>query len=94
MTIRMYATHKQLPLTRVGVKLKHTRIEAGKSAAGKPRPAKIDRIEREIEIEGDLDPQQRERMLAIANRCPVHRTLHSEIVDRTFLKPTSPPVEK
>lgn len=71
MTLRMYAAHKQLPLERVRVRLKHEKIK------GDSGP--VDRITREITIEGDLDAKQRERMLQIADRCPVHRTLHGEV---------------
>ncbi|WP_019590288.1 MULTISPECIES: bifunctional alpha/beta hydrolase/OsmC family protein [unclassified Thioalkalivibrio] len=71
MTLRMYAAHKQLPLERVRVHLQHEKLK------GENGP--VDRITREITIEGDLDAKQRERMLQIADRCPVHRTLHGEV---------------
>jgi putative redox protein len=67
MTLRMYAELKKLPLTRVSVALSHEKIEADGQ--------KVDRITREITLEGELTPEQRQRMLEIANRCPIHRTL-------------------
>jgi uncharacterized OsmC-like protein len=51
-----------------------------------PKDGKIDHIEREIEIDGPLDREQRQRLLEIADRCPVHRTLHSEIIIQSTLK--------
>ena len=72
MTLRMYAERKGLPLTRVQVDLRHEKIRA----ADQPP---VDRIERIITLEGDLTPEQRQRMLEIANKCPVYRTLTSNI---------------
>lgn len=72
MTLRMYAELKQLPLERVSVTLAHEKIEV----EGK---GKIDRISRQITLEGNLTPEQRKRMLEIANRCPVHRTLSGNL---------------
>jgi putative redox protein len=72
MTLRMYAEVKKLPLTRVSVALSHEKIEI----EGR---GKIDRITRHITLEGDLTPEQRTRMLEIANRCPVHRTLSGNL---------------
>ena len=79
MTLRLYARRKQLPLTRVSVRLRHSRIHAEDCADCETKTGFIDRIEREIEIEGALNPQQRQRLLEIANMCPVHRTLMGEI---------------
>jgi putative redox protein len=79
MTLRMYARRKQLPLTRVSVQLRHTRIHAEDCAECETKTGFIDRIEREITIEGDLNADQRARLLQIADMCPVHRTLTSEI---------------
>jgi uncharacterized OsmC-like protein/alpha-beta hydrolase superfamily lysophospholipase len=78
MTVRMYADRKGLPLERVAVTLGHEKIDAGNG--------RIDRIEREIEITGDLDEATRQRLLEIANKCPVHRTLHSEVLVESRLK--------
>ena len=72
MTLRMYAEHKELPLKRVHVDLRHEKIRT----ADQPP---VDHIERMITLEGDLTPEQRQRMLEIANKCPVYRTLTSNI---------------
>src|SRR5262245_24734670 len=79
MTLRLYARRKQLPLTRVAVRLRHARIHAVDCADCETKTGFIDRIEREIVLEGELDADQRKRMLEIADMCPVHRTLTSEI---------------
>lgn len=83
MTIRLYADLKKLPLTRVSVLLKHDKIHAADCEHCETREGKIDRIDREITLEGDLTPEQRTKLLEIADKCPVHRTLHSEIDIRT-----------
>ncbi|HMB58337.1 MAG TPA: OsmC family protein, partial [Xanthomonadales bacterium] len=79
MTLNMYARHKELPLVSVQVDLKHGKIHAEDCVDCETREGKIDRIEREIRLEGDLSEAQRQRLLEIADRCPVHRTLHGEI---------------
>jgi len=79
MTLRLYADHKKLPLERVTVRLVHKKIAADQCPDCKTQQGKVDHIEREIEIVGDLEPAQRRRLLEIADRCPVHRTLHSEV---------------
>jgi putative redox protein len=79
MTLRLYARRKQLPLTRVSVRLRHSRIHAEDCADCETKSGFIDRIDREIELEGELDSQQRQRLLEIADMCPVHRTLTGEI---------------
>jgi len=84
MTLRMYARHKKLPLERVTVKLKHGRVHAKDCEDCESDRGFVDVIEREIRIEGDeLTDEQKSRMLEIADRCPVHRTLHSEVKVRT-----------
>jgi putative redox protein len=84
MTLRMYARHKKLPLERVTVKLKHGRVHAKDCEDCNSDKGFVDIIEREIRIEGDeLTNEQKSRMLEIADRCPVHRTLHSEVKVRT-----------
>jgi putative redox protein len=83
MTIRLYADQKKLPLTRVAVRLTHDKIHATDCENCETKEGKIDRIEREITLEGDLSAEQRARLLEIADKCPVHRTLHSEIDIRT-----------
>ena len=79
MTVRMYAAQKKWPLERVTVDLKHDKVHAADCAECETREGKIDRIERVLTLEGDLDEAQRARLLEIANKCPVHRTLHSEV---------------
>ena len=83
MTIRLYADLKKLPLTRVAVRLTHDKIHAADCESCETREGKIDRIEREITLEGDLTAEQRAKLLEIADKCPVHRTLHGEIDVRT-----------
>ncbi|WOX04617.1 OsmC family protein [Microbulbifer pacificus] len=85
MTIRMYADHKNIPLARVRVILSHQKIHAQDCADCESSNGKIDEIVREVILEGDLTEEQRQRLLEIANRCPVHRTLTSEIKVRTRL---------
>jgi uncharacterized OsmC-like protein len=86
MTIRMYADLKKWPLESVVIRLKHQKIHAEDCRECETRNGKVDIIEREIELIGPLNKEQRERLLEIANKCPVHRTLHSEIVVRSRLK--------
>ena len=85
MTIRMYADRKKWPLEDVIVHLSHDKIHAEDCADCETREGKIDRIKRRIELEGALNTEQRQRLLEIAERCPVHRTLHSEIKVDTAL---------
>jgi len=79
MTMRLYADRKELPLDRVKVQLRHDKIHAEDCADCETKDGKIDRIVREIEMVGDLDDAQRAKLLEIADKCPVHRTLHSEV---------------
>ncbi|SRR5581483_2703417 len=85
MTISMYARRKQWPLESVTVRLRHSKIHAEDCAECETKEGMIDRIEREIELLGSLDAGQRAKLLEIANKCPVHRTLTSEIDIRTRL---------
>lgn len=85
MTLRMYAEHKGWPLERVAVRLTHDKIHARDCAECETREGKVDRIERVIEVRGALDAAQRARLLEIADRCPVHRTLEGEITIPTRL---------
>jgi putative redox protein len=85
MTLRMYADRKALPLNRVSVRLQHSTIHASDCESCETRQGKIDRIDRVITLEGDLDDAQRTRLLEIADKCPVHRTLHSEVQINTEL---------
>jgi uncharacterized OsmC-like protein/alpha-beta hydrolase superfamily lysophospholipase len=83
MTVRVYAERKHWPLERVTVRLKHARIHADDCADCEAHVGMLDRIDRTIHFRGDLDEDQRRRLLEIADRCPVHRTLRSEIDIRT-----------
>jgi putative redox protein len=85
MTLALYARRKGWPLTDVTVRLEHSRIHATDCAECETKEGKIDRIEREIVLEGPLTDEQRARLMEIADRCPVHRTLVSEINIRTRL---------
>jgi len=80
MTLRLYAERKKLPLEKVSVRLRHEKIHARDCENCDTQEGKIDRIEREIVLEGALDGAQRQRLLEIAEKCPVHRTLHSEVL--------------
>lgn len=84
MTMRMYAERKGWPVDRVTVRLHHDKVHAKDCVDCESEPKKIDRIERTIRIEGPLDAEQRQRLLEIADKCPVHQTLHrkNEIVSR------------
>ncbi len=90
MTLRLYADRKKLPLTRTSVRLRHSRIYATDCAECETKEGMIDRIERVITLEGDLDAEQRARLLEIADKCPVHRTLTLEIDIRTREEPVRP----
>jgi putative redox protein len=85
MTIRMYAERKGWPLDRVTVRLTHSKIHAEDCEDCETKSGKIDLIEREVHLVGALDDAQRQRLLEIADKCPVHRTLESENVIRTRL---------
>ena len=85
MTLRMYAQAKALPLTAVRVELAHSKIHATDCADCETRDGKIDRIERTVTLEGDLTDAQRAKLLEIADKCPVHRTLHAEVSIVTVL---------
>ena len=85
MTLALYARRKGWPLTDVTVRLEHSRIHATDCAECETKEGKIDRIEGEIVLEGALTDEQRARLIEMAERCPVHRTLVSEIDIRTRL---------
>jgi putative redox protein len=78
MTLRLYADRKKWPLDHVSVRLKHNKIHAADCADCEVREGKIDEIRRELTLTGDLDAVQRARLLEIADKCPVHRTLSSK----------------
>jgi putative redox protein len=79
MTIALFARRRGWPLRKVTVRLRHTRDHARDCADCEEKDVRIDRIERVIELEGGLTDEQRDRLLAIADKCPVHRTLTSEM---------------
>ncbi len=83
MTISLYARTKKWPLESVTVNLRHAKIHAADCQDCETKEGKIDRIEREIQLVGTLNPEQRKRLLEIADKCPVHRTLKSEIEIQT-----------
>ncbi|AKK26468.1 OsmC family protein [Mycobacterium sp. EPa45] len=85
MTIRMYANKKGWPLERVQVSLRHSRIHAEDCAECETTKGWVSHIDRSITLVGDLDDSQRERLLAIAEHCPVHQTLTSEVDIATSL---------
>jgi len=86
MTVGLYARRKGWPLENVTVRLRHSRIHATDCADCETKEGSIDRIDRDIELTGDLSAEQRTRLLEIASRCPVHRTLESEIDIETRLR--------
>lgn len=86
MTLRMYAERKGWPLERVQVRVNHDKIHAGDCAHCEQEEGKIDKLTRAIKVEGDLDDDQRRRLLEIADRCPVHATLCRENVIETSLE--------
>jgi putative redox protein len=79
MTVRMYAERKGWPLERVRVTLRHSRIHAEDCADCETTKGWISHIDRDIELSGGLDDDQRQRLLQIAEHCPVHQTLTSEV---------------
>lgn len=79
MTVGVYARNKKLPLERVVVHLMHSKVHAEDCADCETKTGMLDRIERRIELHGQLDAAQRAKLIEIANKCPVHRTLTSQI---------------
>ena len=84
-TVRLYARHKGWPLEDLKVRLTHRKVDAAELPHLSDKQGRIDAIEREIELVGPLDGEQRARLLEIANRCPIHRTLTGQIDIRTRL---------
>jgi len=82
-TVRMYAERKGWPLRHTTVRLRHRRIHAKDCADCETKTGWMDRIERELQFDGELTDQQRAALLDIARRCPVHRTLHSTVTIST-----------
>jgi putative redox protein len=85
MTLALYARRKQWPLEGVTVKLEHSKIHAVDCAECETKEGMLDRIDREISLSGTLAEEQRARLMEMADRCPVHRTLTSEVHIRTRL---------
>ena len=79
MTLQLYARRKEFPLIRVTVSVRHTRIHTRDCAECETKEGWIDEFQRQIALEGDLDDDARQRLLAIADRCPVHQTLTKEV---------------
>lgn len=79
MTLRMYANRKQLPVEDIEVRLRHDRIHARDCEECESTEGQVSRIERVIHYEGDLSEEQHQRLMEIADKCPVHRTLKGEI---------------
>lgn len=84
-TVRMYARQKKWPLEKVTVRLAHQKIHAADCATCETKEGKVDHIQLTLAFDGPLDTAQRQRLREIADRCPVHRTLTSEIVIDTEL---------
>jgi putative redox protein len=88
MTIRLYADFKKIPLDNVSVRLSHEKkIHAQDCTDCDTKVAKVDHIERAITLEGTLDAEQRRRLMEVADKCPVHKTLESKVAIHTFERP-------
>jgi len=85
MTIRLYARRKNMPLAHVACDVTHDRCHSADCDTAEGAGPKLDVFARVIRLEGDLTDDQRAALLAIADRCPVHRTLHGQAVIRTSL---------
>jgi len=82
MTVRMYAARKSWPLERISVDVSHAKVHAADCADCETREGKVDELRVSLVLDGPLDLEQRARLFDIANKCPVHRTLHSEVKTR------------
>jgi uncharacterized OsmC-like protein/alpha-beta hydrolase superfamily lysophospholipase len=95
MTLRVYAEHKKLALGRVSVAVRHGKVAAQHcldcGAAAEGREGRIDRFERAISIEGDIDATLRDKLIEIADKCPVHRTLEAASAVVTTVEPNGRP---
>ncbi len=88
MTLKMYAEHKKLDFKSATVSVTHEKIHADDCADCESNSGKIDEFRRVLTLEGNFTDEQRQRLLEIADRCPVHRTLHEEVKVRTQLART------
>jgi putative redox protein len=79
MTVGLYARRKQIPLENITVSLRHSRIHANDCEDCETKAGMLDRIDAQIELSGPLTPEQHSRLMEVAQKCPVHRTLKSEI---------------
>ena len=79
MTVGLYARRKQIPLENITVSLRHSRIHAKDCAQCATKDGMLDRIDVEVELAGPLTTEQRTKLMEIAGKCPVHKTLKSEI---------------
>ncbi len=79
MTLRMYANRKKLNLEDIQVRLRHDRVYLDDCLSCEEGDGRVDRITRTLALEGDLTDEQRQRLIAIADRCPVHQTLEKEV---------------
>ena len=80
MTLRMYANRKKIPLDDISVSLRHSRQHGADCEHCDQENAKVELLERELVLKGDLTPEQRERLVEIADKCPVHKTLLGKVV--------------
>jgi putative redox protein len=87
MTINLYAERKGLPLRSVGVRLRHDRNHAEDCAECEDGVRRLELIEAEVSLDGDLNDAQRARLLEIADKCPVHRSLEGPLTLRTVAAP-------
>lgn len=86
MTLKMYAGLKKMALRSVTVEVRHGKVHAEDCADCETSGGKVDEFQRVLIFDGDLSEEQRQRLLEIAERCPVHKTLHGEVKVRTTLK--------
>ena len=87
MTMRLYAERKQIPVQRFAVRLSHRKVHADDCADCETEAGRIDEIAREITIEGDVPEEARDRLMQIAEKCPIHQTLTHEVKIRSSLMP-------
>jgi putative redox protein len=85
MTVGMYARRRNWPLEGIVVRLRHSKIHAEDCSECETKEGILDRIERELQLTGPLTSEQRSKLLEIAEKCPVHRTLESRINIRSWL---------